>query len=345
MSLGGLVPDATPVNVAVILVATAVIWIGSAWLENSAEALSTHYGLPPVIQGSVVVAVGSSFPEFASVVVTAFAGVFEMGVGTIVGSAIFNILVVPALSGIATDDEIATNRAIVFKEAQFYMIAVSALVISFALAVIYAPVPAAPGLTGEITRPIAAIPLALYGMYLFIQWEDVADYEATPAVESVDVRRNWLLLLGGLVLIAVAIQQFVEAIDSLGETFGVPEFISGVLIIAAATSLPDTLVSVRAAREGRGITSLANVLGSNTFNLLVAIPVGVFIVGGVPIDFAVAAPMMGLLTVATMLLFVTLRTDLSLTPPESYLLVVTYAAFVVWMITETLELTDLIGVP
>ena len=119
MGLGGLVPDATILNVAIILAATAVIWVGSAWLENSAEALSTHYGLPPVIQGSVVVAVGSSFPEFASVVVTAFAGVFEMGVGTIVGSAIFNILVIPALSGIAADEEIATNRAIVFKKAQF----------------------------------------------------------------------------------------------------------------------------------------------------------------------------------------------------------------------------------
>ena len=225
------------------------------------------------------------------------------------------------------------------------MIAVSALVITFALVVIYAPVPEAPGLTGEITRPIAAIPLVLYGMYLFIQWEDIADYEATASEGTVDVRRNWLLLLGGLALIALAIQQFVGAVDSLGETFGVPEFISGVLIIAAATSLPDTLISVRAAREGRGITSLANVLGSNIFNLLVAIPVGVFIVGGVPIDFAVAAPMMGLLTVATMLLFVTLRTELSLTPPESYLLIAAYAVFVVWMIAETLELTDLIGVP
>lgn len=344
MGLGGLVPDATAVNVAIILGATVLIWIGSAWLEDAAEQLSTHYGLPPVIQGSVVVAMGSSFPEFASVVVTAFAGVFEMGVGTIVGSAIFNILVIPALAGLAVDRNIETNRQLVFKEAQFYMIAVSALVITFALGVIYAPVPDAPGLTGEITRPIAAIPLVLYAMYLFIQWQDAADYE-TESTGDIDLRRNWLLLLGGLALIGIAIQQFVGAVDSLGETFGIPEFVSGVLIIAGATSLPDTLVSVRAAREGRGITSLANVLGSNTFNLLVAIPIGVLIVGSVPINFAVAAPMMGLLTVATMLLFVTLRTDLVLTTRESYLLVAAYAGFVVWMLTETFGLTDLLAVP
>ncbi|MFB6354606.1 MAG: sodium:calcium antiporter, partial [Halobacteriales archaeon] len=95
MVLGGVVPDTPAVNVVVIVVTTGFIWLGSGWLEEAAEELSAYYGLPAVVQGSVVVAVGSSFPEFASVVFTALAGVFDMGVGAIVGSAIFNILVIP----------------------------------------------------------------------------------------------------------------------------------------------------------------------------------------------------------------------------------------------------------
>jgi cation:H+ antiporter len=92
MVLGGLLPDATPVQVAAIVVATGLIWVGSGYLERAAEELSAYYGLPAVVQGSIVVAVGSSFPELAGVVVTALSGSFGMGVGVVVGSAVFNVL-------------------------------------------------------------------------------------------------------------------------------------------------------------------------------------------------------------------------------------------------------------
>ena len=120
-------------------------------------------------------------------------------------------------------------------------------------------------------------------------------------------------LAAGLLVILVAVEQLVGGVESLGHTFGIPEFLAGVTIIAAATSLPDTLVSVRSARDDKGATNLGNVLGSNTFDLLVAIPIGVLIVGSVPVDFAVAVAVMGVLTLATALLFSFLRTGLSLT--------------------------------
>lgn len=342
MALGGFFPDTTPVHIGVIIGTTGVIWVGSGWLEESAEHLSSYYGLPAVVQGSVVVAVGSSFPELASVVVTALGDAFGMGVGAIVGSAIFNILVIPALSGIVTDGPLDVNRAVVFKEALFYMVAVSALVITFALAVIYFPVGGGEALAGSITRPLALIPVFLYGLYLFIQWQDVGDYKGDDAGEGVNVLREWGRLAAGLVLILVAVESLVGAVEGLNATFGIPEFIAGVTIIAAATSLPDALVSIRAARGGKSVTSLGNVLGSNTFDLLVALPVGVLIAGSAPVSFAVAAPMMGVLTVATILLFALLRTDLRLSRPESYGLLFAYLVFVGWVIGETLGVFGLI---
>jgi cation:H+ antiporter len=325
------------VDVAIIVITSGAIWIGSGWLEDSAEQLSAYYGLPAVVQGSIITAVGSSFPELATVVFAAvFVGSLELGVGAIVGSAIFNILVVPGLAGVVTESEIEANRALVYKEAQFYMLAVSVLIITFSMAVIYYPVPDEELLRGEFTRPLALIPLALYGLYLFIQYQDTADHEADPERGAgVALRRQWGLLLAGLAVILIAVERLVHSLDVIGTELGIPGFIMGVTIAAGATSLPDALVSVRAAREDRGITAIANVLGSNTFDLLVAIPVGVLIVGSTAINFSMAVPMFGVLTLATILLFTTLRTDLALTETEAYLLLVAYVVFVVWVIAET----------
>jgi cation:H+ antiporter len=203
-----------------------------------------------------------------------------------------------------------------------------------ALAVIYYPGEAT--LTGVITRPLAAIPLALYGLYVFIQYQDTADYDPGEGwTAGISVGRQWLFLLLGLAVILVAVESLVHSVKVIGRAAGVQEFLLGATILAAATSLPDTLVSVRAARDDRAVTSLANVLGSNTFDLLVAIPLGVFIAGAWTVDFAMAVPMFGVLTGATILLFTALRTDLVLSELESYALLVAYAVFVVWIVVET----------
>ncbi len=73
-----------------------------------------------------------------------------------------------------------------------------------------------------------------------------------------------------------------------------------------------------------------------------AIPIGVLIVGSVTVDFAVAVPMLGVLTLATVLLFTVLRTELSLSTPESYALLVGYGLFVAWVVAETVGVTHLL---
>ena len=328
MVLESLIPDSTLGQVIIIILATGLIWLGSGWLEEAAEKLATYYGLPPVIQGSVVVAIGSSFPELASVVITALAGSFGMGVGAIVGSAIFNILVIPGLSGLFTEDALDSSRTIVYKEAQFYMIAVAGLLITMALSIIYYPVPETPELVGNITRPLAAIPLFLYGLYVFI--------EAGDTTIDGNIAYEWARLAGGLIAILIAVEALVKSVEAINATFGIPAFIGGVIIISAATSIPDSIVSIRAARHGKAATSIGNVLGSNTFDLLVAIPIGVLIAGAAPVSFTLAAPMMGILTLATVLLFVMLRTGLKLTQTESYMLLTAYSIFTIWIIGETI---------
>ena len=323
--------------VGLALVSTAVIWTGSERLESSAGRLSRHYGLPVAVHGAVVVAVGSSFPELSSVVISTLVhGEFSLGVGAIVGSAIFNLLVIPAVSALASE-ELETTRDIVHKDAQFYIISVLVLFLTFALGATYVP-----GGTNEaaiLTPTLAVLPLLTYGVYVFLQYQDTREHTAAPP-SDVAVRREWGWLVVALVLIAVGVEGIVRAVLALGALFDTPSFLWGVTVIAAATSLPDAFVSVRAAKEDDSITSLTNVLGSNTFNLLVAIPVGVLLAGSATIDFLVAVPMLGFLAFVTLVFVVLTRTHLELTDPEAYALLGLYLLFLGWMILETLGVIE-----
>ncbi|WP_435346568.1 sodium:calcium antiporter [Haloarchaeobius sp. HRN-SO-5] len=327
----------------VAVVGTAVVWAGSTWLERASSRIGAYYGLPPVVQGAIVAAVGSSFPELSSVVVSTLVHQeFELGVAAIVGSAVFNILIIPAIAGIYGEDGLTANRDLVYKEAQFYMLAVAVLFLTFSFAVIYNPVETGAVLTGSMTRSLALIPIALYGLYVFNQYQDTNDYDGDDPPSDVAIAREWLTLLAGLAVILVGVELLVTSAIELGDALGTPSFVWGLTIVAAGTSLPDTVVSVQAARGGRDSTSVANVFGSNVFDLLVAIPVGILIGGATQINFSRAAPMMGFLVLATVVLFTVMRTEMHLSTLESGLLFGLYVLFVVWLVLEEVGVTSLV---
>ncbi|MFP4454052.1 MAG: sodium:calcium antiporter [Desulfobacterales bacterium] len=333
----------------VIIVSTAAVWHGSLKLEAAACSLAAHYRLPAVVQGSIIMAVGSSFPELSSIVIaTLIHGKFDLGVATIVGSAIFNILVIPGLSGII-GKELETTREQVYKDALFYIISVTVLLLTFAFALIYYPVEGTRW-QGSVTRPIALIPLALYCLYIFLQQQDTVEYQAQMKAEgcwpetAANTRKLWLQLVFSLAIIALGVEGLVRSAIALGDLLNTPSFFWGLTIIAAATSLPDAFVSIQSARRGEGVVSIANVLGSNIFDLLVAIPVGVLIAGSSVINFAVAAPTMGILTLATIALFAMLRTQLRITRTECAVLLVLYAVFILWTGLETFGVIDFLFV-
>ena len=329
------------VLLAVAVGATLVVYAGSTRLERASDRLAAYYGLPGVVQGAVIAAVGSSMPELASTVLaTLLHGEFELGVAAIVGSAVFNVLAIPALATLLSTGGLGTDRDIVYKEAQFYMLAVAALTLVFALAVIYNPVERV-DLTGTVTRPYALAPVALYGLYVFIQQQDTAEL-GSDGDASVNAGRQWLVLLGALVLIVVGVEGLVRAAIGLGDAFGTPAFLWGVTVVAAGTSLPDAFVSVVAARSGHDSVSLANVLGSNVFDLLVAVPAGILVAGATTVNFARVTPLMAFLVVATVGLFAAMRTELELTRLEAGAMLGLYVVFVAWMFTEVFGVTTLL---
>ena len=323
------------VLVGIAIVGTAVVWVGSSALERASGRLARHYGLPRIVQGAVLAAVGSSAPEVASAIIaTVRYGEFELGVGVIVGSAVFNILVIPSLSTLLSEGSLDTGRDVVYKEAQFYMLSVAALFLVFALAVIYFP--AGGELEGNVTRPLALSLLALYGLYVFVQYLDVSESSRpTTTLPRRSLLEQWVLLVGGVALIIAGVEGLVYSAIGLGAIFETPSFLWGLTVVAAATSLPDALISVAAARLDEPAVSLGNVLGSNVFDLLVAIPAGVLLAGATTVSFAAAVPMMAFLVVATVVLFAFARTGMEITDREAAAMLAMYGVFVLWLLAES----------
>ncbi|NGP88848.1 sodium:calcium antiporter [Fodinibius halophilus] len=326
----------------VALVSTAILWKGSDWLERASERLSTYYELPDIVQGALVVAIGSSFPELSTVVIsTLLHGEFELGVAAIVGSAIFNILIIPAAAGLVSKNPLQANRDLVYKEAQFYMISVAVLIITFSFAAIFNPVPSeGQAILGEMDRTLALMPLLLYGFYIFVQYQDTMDFVPEITIEHINPWKEWGRLVGSLVVILIGVELLVQSAIKFGDLLGTPSFLWGISVVAAGTSIPDAFISVRKARKGDAVTSLANVLGSNIFDLLVCIPMGVLIAGATVINFSMAAPLMGALTLATLVLFSFMRTNMILGRKESVVLIILYLLFLIWMALENLAIID-----
>jgi cation:H+ antiporter len=340
---------ATLLIIAVVTIAaSAVLYRSCSWLEASSHRLAERYGMPDVVKGSVLTAISSSLPELATAVLALpVHGDFELGLSTIIGSAIYNILVIPACSVFARGKSLRSNRELVFREAQFYLLSVAALLLVVCLAVIFSGDRAAGGpepVVGTLTRPLALLPIALYGLYLFIQYEELKDYRRV-AIRDTTVRplREWAILAACIVLILVGVEVLLRCAIELGRLLETPTFLWGLTVVAAATSIPDTLISIRASREGRSDSSISNVLGSNVFDLLVAVPAGVLIAGAVTVNFTQTVPMMGFLMFATIVMLVFMRRNLEIRHSEAVWMMVLYVGFGLWMTLEAFGITNLLG--
>jgi cation:H+ antiporter len=330
-------------------VSSWVLYRACSSLEGSSQRLADYYGIPEIVKGSVLTAIASSVPELATAALAIpVHGDFELGLSAIIGSAIYNILVIPACSVFARGRSLASNRELVFREAQFYLVSVTALLLVVCFAVIFdgsgtIPSDGTEPVTGTVTRTLALLPLALYGLYLFIQYEEVKDHRRI-AVRNLDVRpaREWSILVVCVGVILIGVEVLLRCAIELGRLLETPSFLWGLTVVAAATSIPDTLISVRASLAGRSESSISNVLGSNVFDLLVAVPVGVLIAGAVTVNFSQTVPMMAFLLVATMVMLVFMRRDMEISRTEAVWMMVLYLVFGVWMSAEAFGVTNLL---
>ncbi len=241
---------------------------GAELLVRGASRLALSFGISPLVVGLTVVAFGTSAPEMAVSVQSAWSGQVDIALGNVVGSNIFNVLVILGLSALITP--LVVHQQVIRQEVPV-MIGVSLLLWALAL----------DGGIGRGEGLLLAGLVVAYTILLIRQSRREtaaaqAEVEAEYAEAFDGARPGWrdhwgaqvLLILAGLALLLLGSRWLVEAAVEFARYLGVSELVIGLTIVAAGTSLPEVATSVMAAIRGERDIAVGNVVGSNIFNIL-----------------------------------------------------------------------------
>jgi cation:H+ antiporter len=309
-------------------------WRGADTVEAATSKISDHYGVSQAIQGGIIAAIATSFPELAITVISVLVlGEFGVGAGALIGTAVFNILVIPGAVAVLTGDT-QTTRGIVYRDAIFYLVAVLGFFGVIALGVL--------GTEGteaaKITPQMGVGLLILYAAYVVLivggQKNSQGDQQQT------NLPRQTGLFVGGLVVVLVGVEFMIGMTIEISDALDAPPFLMSVTVLSILSSFPDLLVGVEMGERGDQRAAVANVFGTNTFNLVMVLPIGVILAGGVSIGFLTAVPLLLFLFYTTLFVVVLGATDFELTRLEGYVLLAMYLLFLLWMLSEAFGYTS-----
>lgn len=245
---------------ALLVLGFALLVTGAEALVRGASRLALTAGISSLVVGLTVVAFGTSAPEFAVSLQGALSGQADLALGNVVGSNIFNVLVVLGLSSLF--GALVVQQKLVWFDVPL-MIGIGVLALLF-------------GLDGRIARIEGTVLLALFLAYTI--WSIVTSRrESAAVIEEYEheyprpARERWYvdvaLIIVGLALLVVGARWLVSGAITIAEALGVSELVIGLTIVAAGTSMPELATSVIAAVRGERDIAVGNVVGSNLFNL------------------------------------------------------------------------------
>lgn len=240
----------------VLLIFGIVVVLKSAdWLTNGAVGLATKLGISQIVIGLTIVAIGTSMPEFFVSIVSAIKETPDLAVGNIVGSNIFNVLLIVGVA--ATVAPIAIQRATVRRDIPIAIVA--SIMLTFMM------------FDDNISRIDALILFAAFIAFIWITLRNSKNDANEKDASTEKVIPTWksvLFIIFGLVGLVLGSNIFVDNASSLAHGWGISDAIIGLTIVAGGTSLPELATSAVAARKGDSGIAIGNVLGSNVFNIL-----------------------------------------------------------------------------
>ncbi len=240
-------------NILIIAVTILGLWGGAVWVVDSASRLAKKLGLSELVIGLTVVAISTSAPEFAVTVSAAIKGQSSISVGNVVGSNIFNLGFILGL--VAIFSKLTVSKRLLYRDGSLLLGTGILLLIFFYDRTL-----------SLFEGILLASTLIIYVVYLIKHKEAGEIVEEVPAGEFkwIDVPK----LIIGVGIIIVSADYLVEAASGLARFFGVSEWMIGITIVAAGTSMPEFATSVVAVSKGRHGISAGNLIGSDLFNLL-----------------------------------------------------------------------------
>ena len=244
---------------------------GADWLTAGAASIAHHFGIPTIVVGLTIVAVGSSMPEFVVSVVSAFKGNVDMALGNVVGSNIFNILGIVGITALVmpiTIDRRNMKYDVPFVVLSSLFIAITAFDSFFDTT---NPV------VDSISRSDGLLMLCTFAVFMSYTMsiakndQDKASDTSDNEHEESPLWKNILFVLIGLVLLVAGGDGLVEGASGIARWIGISESIIALTIVSAGTSAPELAASVMAAKKGDTAMALGNVVGSVVFNVFFAL--------------------------------------------------------------------------
>lgn len=237
---------------------------GADWFVEGAAGIAMRFGIPQLVIGLTIVAMGTSAPEAAVSIAAAVNGNADITIGNIVGSNILNILVILGLA--ASIVPIAVARSTVRIEIPF-MIGVTALLFY----------QGRDGIISLADGGVLMVAFAVYMMYLYTMAMK-SNVDSDLEEPGLPLGRCLLGAVGGLALIIAGSNVTVGAATSIATYAGLSERFIGLTIVALGTSLPELFTSVAAARRGNADIAIGNIVGSNIFNILFVVGLSALII-------------------------------------------------------------------
>lgn len=304
-------------DIVIIIIGIYIVLKGADLLTEGAVSLAQRMDMPKMLIGLTVVAVGTSMPEFFVSVTSALQGTTDLAVANVVGSNIFNVLLIAGVS--AAVSPMVISRSTVRRDIPVAILA-SFVLLGF-------------GIYGGIPRWAGVLFLALLVVYTLF-----AIRTATPDENSETVMKSYTLtgaigrVVIGLAGLVVGSDCFVSSATDVAAMLGVSEAVIGLTIVAGGTSLPELATSVVAARKGQSAIAMGNVIGSCVYNILLIIGVtGVIapmtINGLTIVDFS-------MLMVSIVLLCLFSFTRYKVERWEGWLMIAIFACYLTWLIAS-----------
>ena len=244
----------------IFILSIASLIYGADFIISQSEKIAIKLHIPEFIIGATLVALGTSLPEMGASLAATMNGKTDMAISNVIGSNILNISLVLAVIFIITTNK--PNRDFFAKDSSWALVPVMLFILM--------------GIDSKIDKFDAVLLLILMVAYILFLIKEAhgIGIEQIEEIEE-DNGLGWIktiaLLLVGFVLVIAGAHFTVESASAIARTFGVSEWVIGIILISFGTSMPELVISVSAALKGKADMAIGNIIGSNLANITIVI--------------------------------------------------------------------------
>jgi len=244
----------------IFIVAMGVLIWGADLLIDQSERIALKFHIPEFIIGATLIALGTSLPEMAASIAASYNGNAQIAVANVIGSNVLNITLVLATVFLIAKN-INPDRDFFAKDSTWALVPVLVFILMI--------------IDGVISRFDALLLLLLMGSYLMFLLQDAKDIPEENIPELDEENFSWSkvipMVLAGLILVIIGAHFTVESASTIAKSFGISEWVIGIIMVSLGTSLPELTVSITAALKGKVDMAIGNIIGSNMANTTVVL--------------------------------------------------------------------------